>query len=323
MEHLPSIRRLQLFEELGRQLNFRRTAEAIGIAQPALTRAIKQLEDELGFELFARTSRSTQLTPAGRILHLRVGQWLQDMDVSIRDCRRLAQGGGRRRLLLGYSAQASQGQMSQYLFRFGLQNSDIELNLRQLPSEAAYEEIAAGDLHGAFVLQDDAALNELDLQSMPVERQEMVVLCSANHPLAGRGKIPAEELHHWELAIGSAARWQVFRRSVLAQLARLGVTPKLAYEADDTPLLLEAIAQGEYLGVYGSSIVGHLPHHLVALTLAEDISLAICFAHRARPAEAVCDLLGFLSEAVDLDRLAPDAPAAMHDRLSAAWRDVD
>jgi len=294
MGHLPSIRRLQLFDELGRQLNFRKTAEAIGIAQPALTRAIKQLEDELGFELFARTSRTTQLTPAGRILHLRVRQWLQDMDASIRDCRRLAQGEGRRRLLLGYSAQASQGQMSQHLFRFGLQHSDIELNLRQLPSEAAYQEIAAGDLHGAFVLQDDAALAELDLQSVPVERQAMVVLCSAGHPLAGRGQVSVDVLNQWELAIGSAARWQVFRRSVLSQLASLGVTPRLAYEADDTPLLLEAIAQGEYLGVYGSSIAGHLPPHLVALPLTENVEFSICFAHRARPADAVCDLLEFL-----------------------------
>lgn len=296
MGHLPSIRRLQLFDELGRQLNFRRTADAIGIAQPALTRAIRQLEEELGFELFVRTSRNTQLTPAGRILHLRVQQWLQDMEASITDCRRLAHGGGGRRLLLGYSAQASQGQMSQRLFRFGLQHNDIELNLRQLPSEAAYEEIAAGDLHGAFVLQDDATLKALDLRFVPVERQAVVVLCSASHPLASRRRIPANELNHWELAIGSAARWQIFRRSVLSQLAGLGVAPRLAYEADDTPLLLEAIAQGEYLGVYGSSIVGHLPHHLVALSLAENIEFSVGFAHRARPAGAVCDLLKFLGE---------------------------
>jgi len=42
--------------------------------------------------------------------------------------------------------------------------------------------------------------------------------------------------------------------------------------------------------------VGHLPHHLVALSLAENIELSVGFAHRARPAGAVCDLLKFLDE---------------------------
>lgn len=297
MKNLPSTRRLQLFDELARQLNFHRTAEVAGIAQPALTRTIKQLEDEIGFALFTRTTRTTQLTPAGKIFHVRLEQWLRDLDTSIRDCRRMTQEGGQRRMSLGYSAQASQGSMSQQLFRFGLRHNDVELSLRQLPSEVAYEEIASGDLHGAFVLHDSALLDRFKLRSVFLERQALVILCSSTHKLAGRKRIAAHELQRWPIALGSAARWQVFRKSVLSQLADLGVNLRIAYEADDTPLLLEAIAHGNFLGIYGSAIATQLPSSVVARDLKERLGLAISFVYGADAGHALQDLVAFLGDA--------------------------
>jgi len=296
MRSLPTLRRLQLFEQLGCLLSFHRTADAVGIAQPALTRAIRQLEEEVGFALFVRTTRHTQLTPAGQVFHLRVQQWLREMDVVISDCRRLAHGGGGQALLLGYSAQASHSRMSQLLFQFGLCHAGIDLNLRQLPSEAAYEEIAAGTLDGAFLIHDEEYLKRLALHSVPIERQPVIALCARSHPLAASKSITVQTLSQWGVVMGSQARWQVFRKTVFQQLAVFGITPRVAYEADDTPLLLEVIAQSDYLGVYGSGIADQLPANLVALPLREVVDIPLCFAYPASAGEPLNAMALFFQE---------------------------
>lgn len=297
MRSLPTLRRLQLFERLGCLLNFHRTAEATGIAQPALTRAIRQLEDELGFPLFTRTTRTTQLTPAGQVLHVRVQQWLREMESVIADCRVIAHGEQNARLRLGYSAQASHSGMSQLLFQFGLRHPKTDLTLRQLPSEEAYQEIAAGSLDGAFLIYDDDYLSQLGLDSVPLESQRVVAVCSASHPLASRGAISATELSEWGVVMGSQARWQVFRKAVLKQLGDLGVSPTVIYEADDTPLLLEVLAHSHHVCLYGSGLAHHLPGHLVSIALRETIELPLCFAFGKGEAANVQALAQFVYSA--------------------------
>lgn len=298
MRSLPSLRRLQLFEQLGCLLSFHRTADAVGIAQPALTRAIRQLEEDVGFALFIRTTRRTQLTPAGQVFHLRVQQWLREMGVVISDCRRLAQGAGGQGLMLGYSAQASHSRMSQLLFQFGLRHPGVDLNLRQLPSEAAYEEIAEGTLDGAFLIHDEEYLKRLALSSVPIERQGIVALCAKSHPLAVSKSVTARTLSQWGVVMGSQTRWQVFRKTVFQQLAMFGVTPRIVYEADDTPLLLEVIAQSDYLGIYGSGIADQLPTSLVALPLRETVELSLCFAYSTSAGDLLKAMALFLQDEV-------------------------
>lgn len=285
-----------MFEHLGRVLNFRQTAEEAGLAQPALSRGIGQLEAELGFKLFERTTRSTVLTPAGQVLHYRVQQWLDDMERAYRECHQLA-AGGRDELLLGYSAQASYGSMSQKLFQFGMRHPKVSLNLRLVSSEAAYEEIATGQLHGAFALHDAALLASWGLASVPVETQRVVALCAREHPLARRRVVRLRELARWGLAIGNEARWKIFRSIVLSAFSAAAVPIQVAYEADDTPLLLEAIAQSDCVGLFGEGLVSQLPASLVALPLDTAIRLPVCYALPAtaqRSAQALADFLAGL-----------------------------
>ena len=66
------LRHLVYFHEVARQLHFRKAAEALAVAQPALSRQIAQLEAELGVALFIRSRRRVELTPAGRLLAERI-----------------------------------------------------------------------------------------------------------------------------------------------------------------------------------------------------------------------------------------------------------
>jgi LysR family glycine cleavage system transcriptional activator len=65
---LPGTRALRILEAAGRHLNFTRAAEEVGLTPAAVSHQIKEIEEQLGLVLFARTSRSIQLTPAGAVL---------------------------------------------------------------------------------------------------------------------------------------------------------------------------------------------------------------------------------------------------------------
>ena len=78
-----------------------------------------------------------------------------------------------------------------------------------------------------------------------------LALCAREHPLARRRVVRLRELARWGLAIGNEARWKIFRSIVLSAFSAAAVPVHVAYEADDTPLLLEAIAQSDCVGLFG------------------------------------------------------------------------
>jgi LysR family glycine cleavage system transcriptional activator len=78
---------LRAFEALSRSLNFRLAGEELHLTQPAITRQIKLLEDQLGTTLFARDKRRVELTPAGATLLQAAGPWLLQLDLAVRQIR--------------------------------------------------------------------------------------------------------------------------------------------------------------------------------------------------------------------------------------------
>ena len=87
-----SLRQLAYFREVARRLHFRRAAEALAIAQPALSRAVAQLETDLGARLLNRTRRGVELTPAGQLLLERSEPLLRGLAALPSDLRALAGG---------------------------------------------------------------------------------------------------------------------------------------------------------------------------------------------------------------------------------------
>lgn len=98
---LPGTRALRTFEAAGRHLNFTRAADEVGLTPAAVSYRIKEIEEQLGFALFTRTSRSIQLTPAGAVLFEAAGEALDGLRRAAGRARKLARGSSRLRLSLG------------------------------------------------------------------------------------------------------------------------------------------------------------------------------------------------------------------------------
>jgi DNA-binding transcriptional LysR family regulator len=295
MKTYPSLRRLQQFRHLSGTLNFRKSAQALCIAQPALSRSIKLLEEELGFQLFVRTTRSMELTPAAAHLLGQLDAVFDGLHQAVRESRRLAGSSSKRKLLLGYSAQAANSAMPELLFSFGVGFPDVEINLLQAPSERLLDEVQAGDLDAAFLLLPPGQAPQPSLGHLLVDTQPLVVLCHAGHPLAAQARLRLEDLQEVGLVIGSPGRWGIFRELLFALFARHGFTPRVVYEPDDTPILLESVARSSHVAFYGGGIVGKLPSHIVAIPLAhEDACLQTHLAWRMPEEGALSELVAFI-----------------------------
>ena len=98
---LPGTRALRTFEAAGRHLNFTRAADEVGLTPAAVSYQIKEIEEQLGFGLFTRTSRRIQLTPAGAVLFEAAAESLDILQRAAARAGKLARGSSHLRVSLG------------------------------------------------------------------------------------------------------------------------------------------------------------------------------------------------------------------------------
>jgi len=103
---VPELRHLRYFVTVAEELNFSRAATRLSMAQPPLSAAIRQLEQELGTDLFLRTTREVKITAAGRALLDGARRTLTEADRAVRAAKRAAAGElGQLRVAFSWSAR--------------------------------------------------------------------------------------------------------------------------------------------------------------------------------------------------------------------------
>jgi DNA-binding transcriptional LysR family regulator len=221
------LRHLVYFLEVARQLHFRKAAETLAIAQPALSRQINQLELALGTPLFTRSRRKVELTAAGRALVERVEPVLRGLAKIPAELQSLAQG-VRGHIKTGFTGLAMATVLPAILREFHRTYPGIRLELNESPTSAQVAALQAGELGCGFFHPE--ATPTPGLKTKLLLREKNGVLLPADHPLA-----PLPSLHLRDLA---ATPFVLFPRAynpgfydrVLAAFAKAGVTPHIAEE---------------------------------------------------------------------------------------------
>jgi LysR family glycine cleavage system transcriptional activator len=90
--HIPGTRTLRAFDAAARRLNFSRAAEELGLTPAAISHQVKELEDQLGFALFDRTSRTVRLTQAGTIFHQACAEAMETLRIAAARAQKLSRG---------------------------------------------------------------------------------------------------------------------------------------------------------------------------------------------------------------------------------------
>lgn len=146
------LRHLRYFLAVAEMLNFTKAAAKMNVAQPALSRQIRDLEEELGVPLFERTSRFVDLTDAGREFVTEAREVLQRMELATKKVRAFATG-ERGEIHLGYAPSPSVELLPKALQAFAEQCPDVRMNLHDLSIEEMLQGLRAGRLNAALTVQ--------------------------------------------------------------------------------------------------------------------------------------------------------------------------
>jgi DNA-binding transcriptional LysR family regulator len=180
------LRKLRYFVAVAERLHFRRAAEDLHIAQPALSRQVRALERDLGVTLLDRDQRSTTLTPAGRQLLEDAAPLLAGADATRRRVQRAAR--GTHRLVVGFRAGVT---VTAAVRAFAAARPDVTVDVQRLEWDDQEELLRGGRVDVAFVRRP---IDERGLRLVPLFTEDRLAALPAGHPLAGRAALVEADL---------------------------------------------------------------------------------------------------------------------------------
>jgi DNA-binding transcriptional LysR family regulator len=223
------LRRLRYFVAVAEELHFRRAAELLHLAQPALSQQIRKLETELGVELFHRSKRSVALTAAGTVF-LEEARRVLRMAEDAAHAARHARNGTAGALRLGHVADAMPTSVFRTLAAFSAHHPGIRVSAETLPARRAIEDVRTGRLDVAVVALPAPVAG---LRVTPLEIEGTVAAVSDRHPLSGRAAISLPKLASEHVVVLPRSANPAFYDSVVAAFREEGVAPTLVEAAED------------------------------------------------------------------------------------------
>ena len=238
------LRQLAYFVAIAEERSFTRAAKRIPIAQPAISQQIGRLEAELGELLFLRDRSGVRLTPAGQAL-LPHAQDALGAARSGREAVAALSGLLTGSLTVGHVHPLPDRRFLRLLGTFHDIHPRIELTLIEGETDALLAALANGQLHAALIGQGRYDRPPLDLESLLVAREPVVVAVHPAHPLAGRSAIPLRALRGEPMV--TLTRASKLRSTLETACHAAGFVPQIAAETSDLSVVVELAA--EQLGV--------------------------------------------------------------------------
>ncbi len=262
------LRQLRYAVSIGRHLSFTRAAEALSVAQPALSQQIAALERELGVRLFERTNRRVALTDAGRAFTLRAERILTDLAGAAEEMTSYA-GGLRGRVVVGTYQSFAEYTLPKLLGRFHAQFPGIEIALREGMADELLTALRNGSTDLFIGDLDDAdASAVVEFQQVPLYEDELAIAVAATHPLATRGTVRIEELRDESFVIFRPGSSLTHRLFTIAR--RAGFEPRVAFESVDSLTVRSLVAERLGVALFARTLGNTPGPNIALLSLAPD-----------------------------------------------------
>ncbi|MGW3041674.1 LysR family transcriptional regulator [Kitasatospora sp. NPDC001159] len=180
------LRKLRYFVAVAEHGGFGRAASAVFIAQPVLSRQIRAFERELGCTLFTRTTRSVELTSAGRQLYEEAQRITATVDAAVRRVQQAAR--GEQRLVVAFSPGLH---VSEAIRAFTARHPDVGVDVLPLRWWEQDAPLRDGRAHVGYLRRpfDDAGL-----RTVPIGHETKVACLPVAHPLADRRSLTTADL---------------------------------------------------------------------------------------------------------------------------------
>jgi DNA-binding transcriptional LysR family regulator len=274
------LRHLRYFVAVGEEQHYGRASRRLRVAQPALSRQIQDLEEELGFKLFERLPRGVKLSVAGKLFLEDARRVLQEVSEAAVRAARVARGHSGT-LRVGFAENASwDGVVPDSFRRFREQRPDAVLQLQPAASLEQLEAIRSGRLDAGFVNFMPKADLELDQLLVAVQHVELAV--PKRHPLTKVRKLRLRDLT--DAAFVWFPRWPspTFYDQMMDACRRGGLTsPRIVQEGLNEATILSLVSTGLGVGWVLGTARFRSPETVVILPVVDlQVRLSLVLAWR-------------------------------------------
>lgn len=270
------LRHLRYFVAVAEELHFGRAAQRLLIAQQPLSRQIRDLEAEIGVNLFHRTKRTIRLTEAGQVFLPEARKTLQQAEHAIL----LAQQTGRGEIgkfVVGFTGPALNTVLPKIVRRFKEKHPNIELGLERLQTNEQVEalrsqQIQAGLLH--------PPINDDSLRLEVIHREGLVAVLPDSHRLAQSERISISELAHESFIFYPRHVGPVLYDRILGLCQQAGFSPRIVQEVVPQQTILGLVAAEIGVSLLHASAESVAPAGVVLRPLAEptpELELAVAW----------------------------------------------
>ncbi|OZI38143.1 LysR family transcriptional regulator [Bordetella genomosp. 10] len=243
------LRHLRCFLAVAEELHFARAAEKLHIEQSPLSRAIKELEEELGVQLFFRTTRSTRLTQAGKLFLEHVPRVFAALEQA-RDSVKAAANGFHGQLRVALSDGIAPSRFSSFLALCRQEEPEVEIRLSEVPLSHQIKGLC-NDMYDVGFAQSDEVGDGLIAE--PVWSEPLMVAVPARHPLLTYKHLPLKEVLRYPLVLGDPQACEGHARQIERVLRRVDQEPLIAERVSSTDLMMALVSAGFALGLAGAS----------------------------------------------------------------------
>ena len=233
---------MRYFVAVAEEKNFTRAAARLHLAQPSLSRQIRDLENELGVALLHRGKGGITLTAAGNEYLAQARKLLADSAIAIHVTQAIGRSEDRRLLIGTVEPMTSSGLLAKILENFSRSWPEVRVELRELFSVEQHRLIAARELDAGFVYRppDDSSIYD----SFIVLENRHVAALSGNHRLGHKGKLFLRDLAGESFVQFSRPLWSDRIDAIAEKCAAAGFTIRIVQEAQRLHTLMEFVAQG-------------------------------------------------------------------------------
>ena len=280
------LRQLRYFVAVAEELHFGRAAERLHMSQSPLSRAIRELERDLGVVLFVRTTRRVELTPAGLLLLERSRRALAEIDGAVADARRSARSGDHV-VAIGYGP-FSGSVVSRIMDALEAAEPDLSLRVQEEVTPDSLRRVGAHELAAAVVMESPAAARRHGVRIDALRDEPLLAALPESHRFAGEASISIGAFASECVLLPREPPGQMFNAWLRALFRTHGVDFDRTMTTASAPWdrRMGHVGSGEAVAVVVADWVESMPH-VVAVPFDPPLTFPTDLASRWPPTEAV------------------------------------
>ncbi|HHP7244039.1 MAG TPA: LysR family transcriptional regulator [Elainellaceae cyanobacterium] len=244
------LRHLRYFVAVAEELHFGRAAERLHIAQPPLSQQIRQLEEQLGFELFHRTKRSVKLTEAGRVFLDECQLVFRHLDQAIRAGQQASRG-EIGKLVVGFVSSAAYSVLPPILNQFRNQFPGVDLTLKELTTDQQVQWLRDQRIDIGFVRPP---VEDAELERVTILQEPLVVALPVGHALTQSPDISLRSLSSESFILFPRPLAPGLYDQIISLCQHGGFSPNVVQEAIQMQTIVSLVAAQMGVAIVPQSI---------------------------------------------------------------------